>query len=141
MRHLTAIGRKKPSAPMSLLNNSGRLVGRVLDYGCGRGFDVKHFGIAGFDPHFSPDMPSGLFDTITCNYVLNVIECGEERFAVIKDIKSRLYPGGRAYITVRNDKSKLNGCTSKGTWQGLVVLDAPVVCKGGSFITYEVMIG
>ncbi len=113
----------------------------MLDYGCGRGFDVKHFGIAGFDPHYSPDMPSGRFDTITCNYVLNVIESPGDRRRVIKDIKSRLYPGGRAYFTVRTDKSKLKGCTSKGTWQGLIMMDAPIVARGSSFITYEVRNG
>ena len=134
--HLTAISRKKPSAPMRALETAGRIVGRVLDYGCGRGYDACHYGAESFDPHYQPVMPSGRFDTIVCNFVLNVIESEQTRQSVLLDIKSRLGRNGRAYVTVRTDKKSLNGYTSKGTWQGRVVLDAPVVAKGSGFETY-----
>lgn len=134
--HKTAIVRKKPSAPMVRLKAAGRLVGKMLDYGSGRGFDAKHFGMDSYDPYYSPIMPDGLFDTITCNYVLNVVESITERVAIMRDIRSRLNCNGRAYITVRNDKKALNGCTTIGTWQGAIILDAPIVSRGSGFVTY-----
>lgn len=133
----TAITRKKPSKPIAALEADGRLVGRVLDYGSGRGYDACYLGAECYDPHFQPDMPDGLFDTIVCNYVLNVIPSESERLQVIADIQSRLKSDGRAYISVRADKGSLNGYTKTGSWQGLIVLDAPVVAKDNGFKTYE----
>ena len=138
MKHLTAITRKSPSVPMRWLAAGSRIIGRALDYGSGRGYDAKHFGMESYDPHYSPDMPSGLFDTITCNYVLNVIEEPVAREMVVKDIRTRLKPGGRGFITVRNDSKALNGRTSKGTWQGLVTLPLPIIRKCAGYVTYEV---
>ncbi len=132
----TAMARKKPSAPMARLKAAGRLVGVMLDYGCGKGYDADHFCMDSYDPHYQPVMPLGTYDTITCNFVLNVIESVEEREQVIQDIRDRLNRGGRAYITVRTDKDRLNGYTSTGSWQGLVVLDAPIVSRGSGYVTY-----
>jgi hypothetical protein len=134
--HKTAMSRNKPSAPMVRLKGSGRLVGNMLDYGCGKGYDASHFGMDSYDPYYQPVMPLGTFDTITCNFVLNVIESPEAREAVIADIRSRLSRDGRAYITVRTDKKRLNGYTSTGSWQGLIVLDMPIVSRGSGFVTY-----
>jgi len=133
----TAIARRKPSKPIAALEKDGRIVGRVLDYGSGRGYDASYLGAECYDPHFEPVMPDGLFDTIVCNYVLNVIPSVEEREAVVADIRSRLKCDGRAYVSVRTDKGALNGYTKTGSWQGLVVLDAPVVAKCNGFKTYE----
>jgi hypothetical protein len=135
--HKTAIARKKPSAPSLRLDWKNRIVGRTLDYGSGRGFDAYTYGWECFDPHYSPDMPVGRFDTIVCNYVLNVIESKEERDRVVADIRSRLVEGGCAYISVRNDRKNLNGYTSIGTWQGLVVLDLPVEHRCAGYVTYR----
>lgn len=132
----TAMSRNKPSAPMVKLKGAGRLIGKMLDYGCGKGYDASHFGMDSFDPHYQPNMPSGLFDTITCNFVLNVIECPDSREAVIQDVMDRLNEGGRAYFTVRTDHKRLNGYTSTGSWQGKIVLDMPIVSRGSGFVTY-----
>ena len=139
--HKTAIARKKPSAPMKQLDLNNRLLGRVLDYGCGRGYDASHYDTDSYDPHYQPVMPDGLFDTIVCNYVLNVIESVAAREAVVADILSRLGDNGRAYITVRTDKKALTGCKATGSWQGLVVMDLPIVSKGSGFITYSLSRG
>src|SRR4051794_40328497 len=40
----TAIRRDKPSQAAKVLVGLGRITGRVLDYGCGHGFDADHFG-------------------------------------------------------------------------------------------------
>lgn len=134
----TAITRNKPSAPMRALVADDRLIGRVLDYGCGKGRDAYEYNMESYDPHFQPVMPDGLFNTIVCNFVLNVIESEEQRNKVVTDIRSRLRPGGRAYISVRTDKARLNGLTKMGTWQGRIVLDEPIVAKGSGFVTYMI---
>lgn len=85
--HLTAISRKSPSAPMMYLAKMGLLKGKMLDYGCGRGYDADAFGMAKYDPFWfkCDDFCAGEFDTITCNYVLNVIEDFKERKALVEN--------------------------------------------------------
>jgi len=135
--HRTAIARKTVSMPMRRLFDAGVINGRALDYGSGRGFDAQALCMESYDPHYSPLMPDGLFDTITCNYVLNVIESAEERLRVMRAIQNALAPNGTAYITVRTDKKALIGKTRIGTWQGLIVLDLPVVQRGSGYVTYR----
>lgn len=135
----TAIVRNKPSAPVARLVRDGRIVGRVLDYGSGRGFDASYLGAECYDPHYQPVMPSGRFDTIVCNFVLNVVESAATRESIVTDIRSRLADGGCAYLTVRTDRKSLNGYTKLGTWQGYIELpDYPVVARGSGFVTYAV---
>lgn len=136
--HKTAITRTKMSAPAKWLHETGRLTGRVLDYGCGKGKDAELIGCESYDPYYQPAMPPDSFDTIMCNFVLNVIECEAERLWVVADIASRLRKGGCAYITLRTDKKSLNGRTKTGTWQGLIELDFPVVKRGSGYIIYKV---
>ena len=56
----------------------------VLDYGCGRGDDVRYLcslGIPakGWDPHFNPETKITTVDIVNLGYVLNVIEDPLER--------------------------------------------------------------
>jgi len=134
--HLTAIARKKPSKPVVRLSATGAIVGRTLDYGCGRGADADYLGCEGYDLHYRPGRPVGSFETIVCNYVLNVIVSEDERLAVLRDIQALLDDDGFAYITVRNDCKALNGYTSRGTWQGQIVLDLPVRRRCADYVTY-----
>jgi len=100
---LTAIKRFKLSSPMNKLNKQGLLIGDVLDYGCGKGFDADCLGFDKYDPFYFPDlMRIFKYDTITCHYVLNVIREDQVQ-DVIEDILSLLKPGGKAYISFRND--------------------------------------
>jgi len=131
----TAIARNKLSAPAAWLNRAGRLKGRILDYGCGRGGDADRLGWEGYDPHYRQGEPVGLFDTIMCNFVLNVIESHSTRRSVLSAISDLLTEYGRAYITVRTDRSGLSG-RKRHTWQSLIVLDLPVVHRGNGYITY-----
>lgn len=149
--HKTAITRSKPSAPMNYLHGEGLLLGHMLDYGCGKGFDADHFKMDKFDPHFTKgevyrndgfvyyltDLRDN-YDTITCNYVLNVIESVHERTEVLNNIRYLLKPGGVAYITIRRDAQVAEGCTSKGTYQESVALDLPIEHeKKGGYIIYR----
>ena len=141
LAHKTAITRTKISAPAKWLLEAGLLQGRVLDYGCGKGKDAEVVGCAGYDPYYRPEKPIGTFDTIMCNFVLNVIESKDERREVLRDIICRLEDGGCAYITVRTDKKSLKGTTKTGTWQGLIVLGLPVVHRGSGYIIYKLTEG
>jgi hypothetical protein len=136
--HLTAIARKTASAPMKWLHEHGKLLGKKLDYGCGRGLDADIFGCEKYDPHYfkCDDFTPGEFQTITCNFVLNVIPDEQERQAVLERIEHWLAPGGVAYITIRSDVKKLGGYTRRGTWQGYVPPKLPLLHRGHGFETY-----
>ena len=114
----TAISRQSMSRPMVKLQKQGYFDNkRVLDYGCGKGFDVEQlkslgFDITGYEPFASDkylQVPSGRFDIITNNYVLNVIENVEERHNLIKTMKEM---SDFVVITVRADKKSI-----KPTWK------------------------
>lgn len=134
----TAISRNKPSAPMAWLQWAGLLKGKKLDYGCGRGFDADFFFMEKYDPHFfrCDDFCENEFDTITCNFVLNVIEHPGDRAYVINRILRWLKPDGRAYITIRSDINNLKGYTKIGTWQGYVPPNEPLFHRGRGYEMY-----
>ena len=128
--HLTAIYRKELSAPMKWLISKLLIkFGIALDYGCGRGSDADIYGFYKYDPYYFPDtscLTPDTYDTIICNYVLNVIEDSTVRDNIVKNIKNMLKSNGEAYIIVRRDVKK-EGYTTKGTYQCNVVLNLPVV--------------
>jgi 2-polyprenyl-3-methyl-5-hydroxy-6-metoxy-1,4-benzoquinol methylase len=101
------------------------LHGRILDYGCGRGVCADHIGAEKYDPYWFPEKPEGVFNVVTCNYVLNVIADPQERENVLRDIISLLSVGGTAYVSVRNDRDVTNGFLPNGAFQGYVSLGAP----------------
>jgi len=133
----TAIVRKKPSVPMQWLHNNSLLKGRVLDYGCGRGFDVKYYKIDGYDPRWNVKLKKRKYDTITCNFVLNVV-WPIEQFQIIDHIKHLLKKNGKAYFTVRRDIKK-GYMVNRGNYpQRIVELEFNSVChKAGRFEIYE----
>jgi len=133
--HLTAITRNKLSVPMRLLNKNNLLVGDMLDFGCGKGFDADQLGMDKYDPHYSPEYPTKKYDTITCNYVLNVVKEDMEE-TIINEIKNLLKENGTAYITVRRDV-KENGFTKKGTYQRNVILNLPILKETSTYCIYK----
>ncbi|MEH1902334.1 MAG: bifunctional class I SAM-dependent methyltransferase/HIT family protein [Nostoc sp.] len=108
--YLTAIERSYLSFPAQFLLNQNLLQGKILDFGCGFGNDVKilrqkGYDITGYDPYYFPEYPDNKFDTIICFYVLNVLFT-EEQTNVLMEVSHLLKPGGKAYYAVRRDIKK-----------------------------------
>jgi 2-polyprenyl-3-methyl-5-hydroxy-6-metoxy-1,4-benzoquinol methylase len=120
---------------MRELDTRNLLRGRVLDLGCGHGFDADYLKIDGYDPYHRPVLGKGKYDVITCNYVLNVISAWERK-QVLAHIKQLLKKNGTAYITVRRDIKK-DYVTKRGTQQYCVELPLPVLFEHRDFIIYE----
>jgi len=135
--HLTAITRKRVSTPCNWLSKKELLKGRCLDYGCGKGKDADTLGMEKYDPYHFPQLPTGKFDTITCIYVLNVVQ-ERERSEILRNISKYLAVGGKAYLAVRRDIKK-EGYTKRLTWQENVILPYRVVYESPSrFVIYEI---
>lgn len=135
--HLTAISRSKVSQPMRWLYENDMLHGETkLDYGCGKGFDADHFEMDKFDPYyFNTNLKSSHYETITCNYVLNVIQSDSELVDCLKKIQDLLTQLGIAYITVRRDV-KESYVSKRGTFQRPVYLNLNSLRKTSQYETY-----
>lgn len=86
LRHQTAISRPSLSRPVRLAYKSGIVSDETsfLDYGCGRGDDVRFLSALGvqadgWDPVFRPDADRKSADVVNLGYVVNVIEDPIER--------------------------------------------------------------
>lgn len=91
-RYKTAIVRKTLSKPLQLALKRGFLTRKttVLDYGCGRGDDVRHLEqlgirVSGYDPHYKPATHLSPAHLVNLGYVVNVIEAPPERTRVLKN--------------------------------------------------------
>lgn len=100
--------------------------GRVLDFGCGRGFDADHFGWVGYDPYYRQELAEGEFDTIVCNYVLNMLT-RESRRSVLESIQSLLIVDGIAWLVVSRNIPQAGKLGGRKRIQNYVVLDLPSV--------------
>ena len=134
--YLTAISRKKLSAPMKWLYTHALLQPR-LDYGCGKGSDANIMGLLKYDPHYFPQRFGRNFNLITCIYVLNVL-LPAEQVKVVQEVEDLLAPGGVAYFAVRRDVSP-QGWTKRGTWQCEVLMDLPKLVENKSFCIYKMV--
>ena len=146
-RGKTAIRRRTLSAPVKWLLDNRRLQGFVLDYGCGLGQDVDILNgshcfntVHGWDPVHKPDIEPSLYNTVYCNYVLNVLDSTFEMAEVINNCLAKLLgPNDFAYFAVRNRIPDLRGPTSKGTYQCHVrnIKALKKLYSNGSFIIYR----
>ncbi|MHB8993698.1 MAG: DNA phosphorothioation-associated putative methyltransferase [Armatimonadota bacterium] len=130
-RHQTAIARTELSRPVRALLELGLLTSATsfLDYGCGRGDDLRLLaarGIhgAGWDPVHRPEGPRAHADVVNLGYVVNVIEDPTER----RDALLQAWSFARqvlvvaARLTFEAKDLKLRsfadgGLTSRGTFQ------------------------
>lgn len=90
-RHLTAIDRNQLSQPMQIVARHNYFDGEysVLDYGCGKGDDVRELeahgiDVCGWDPIHNPEGALVNSDIVNLGFVLNVIENREERDETLK---------------------------------------------------------
>lgn len=91
-RHKTAIARYTLSKPIQSLISFGLLLETtsLLDYGCGRGDDVRYLTEMGYkafawDPVHLPEGRKEPADIVNLGFVLNVIEDPRERMETLQD--------------------------------------------------------
>lgn len=143
--HLTAIERTSMSFPTRWLQQHRLLKGEILDFGCGFGFDTDYlkeqgFDIVGYDNFYRPNYPQKRFDTIICNYVLNVLEPNEQA-EVLMSVSELLKPLGKAYFAVRRDLKNEGFRThyvhKKPTYQSNVILPYRSIFSNENCEIYE----
>jgi len=143
--HLTAKVRHGPSLPTRELWARRLIVGKVLDFGSGFGADArflrnKGIDVTEYDPYYSPQYPIEKYDTIICNYVLNVL-LPEEQSRVLMEISEALKPTGTAYFSVRRDIQRsgfrLHLKHGHQVYQCRVVLPYRSLMKAEHFEIYE----
>jgi SAM-dependent methyltransferase len=90
----------------------GNGIQSVLDYGCGRGQDVERLRaarpeleVAGFEPLQPPpafsELPTGTFDLVLFNYVVNILPSLRERIEATRGAWAKVRPGGTLFISSR----------------------------------------
>lgn len=121
-----AIKRTSPSLAALTLLEAKLITGRVLDYGCGFGFDADRFAWTGYDPYYRNVQLEGNFDTIVCNYVLNALS-RNNRTKVMRRIQELLVEDGSAYLTVPRDIPFEGKLGMNHSMQNYVVLNLPSV--------------
>ncbi len=129
---MTAIKRKTPPEPLRWLYERGLILGKALDYGCGRS---TWYNMDGYDPHWKPVTITNKYDTITCLYVLNVVNERDEEL-IIQDIKRHLKKNGKAYVAVRRNVPK-EGKLGRGVWQRYCNLSVPILDENRDRVIYR----
>ncbi len=131
-----AIRRSSPSSAAKWLVNQNLINGRVLDYGCGFGFDADHFGWMGYDPYYRQSLPTGRFDTIVCNHVLNMLTRDSRRQA-IEAIQGLMSDRGVAFLIVPRNIPVSGKVAMRKRIQNYVVLSLPSMFSDEQFEIYR----
>lgn len=131
-----AIKRSRPSRGAAIITECGLARGRVLDFGCGFGFDAEHFGWEAFDPYYKPSQPQGPFDTIVCISVINALS-RNNRAKVFARVRELLAADGRAYFAVPRDIPRTGKLGINHSLQNYVVLTLPSIHADDALEIYE----
>jgi hypothetical protein len=135
-----AVRRETVSKTARFLEERRLLRGRVLDYGCGFGFDADHFGWEAYDPHYRQKLPEGLFDTIVCNHVANMLT-RDSRRELFCAIQALLAPQGKAYVSVSRKIPRAGKVALRKRIQNYVVLTLPSLYRDGELEIYRLEAG
>ena len=121
--HNTAINRGNGSRPLRMLHEAGLLAAgaSVLDFGCGRGGDVRWllehgFAAEGYDPYPKfghTDLPSGQYDSVLLLFVVNILPTLEERKAAVARAWQFVKPGGFLYVAARSKREIVSQARDK----------------------------
>ena len=116
----TAIHRKIASKPLRTVIHMGIELGKVLDYGCGRGKDVEvlksiGYDATGYDPNFAYGKPRGKYDTVLLTYVVNVLE-PSQRKDTVRAAWAHVCKSGRLIVTARTARD-VNGAAERTNWK------------------------
>jgi hypothetical protein len=109
-----------------VLLDQSRIRGRVLDYGCGLGFDADQLGWDAFDPYYRTAEPVGPYDIIVVNHVVNILT-RESRANLFARIDGLLTEEGAAYVSTARNIPTLGKWGPRRRIQNYVVLDLPNV--------------
>jgi len=143
--HLTAKERTSLSFPTKWLQQRNLLNGEILDFGCGFGTDVEllkkqNIDIQGYDKYYFNEYPTQKYDTIICQYVLNVLQ-PDQQPEVLMSVCELLKPEGKAYFTVRRDIKyegfRIHKIHQKTTYQCNVKLPFKSIFKNENCEIYE----
>lgn len=131
-----AIKRETVSKTARFLDEHRLLRGRVLDYGCGFGFDADHFGWEAYDPQYRQKRPEGRFDTIVCNHVANMLTRASRQES-FRAIQALLAPEGKAYVSVSRKIPKAGKVAVRKRIQNYVVLTLPSLFRDEELEIYQ----
>lgn len=148
-----AIKRTKPSQGAILVEESIRKAiklgvcpaePRILDFGCGHGFDAKHFGWDAYDPYYGPYSIEGQYDFVICTNVLNALS-RNNRGKVISKVGSLLrdkqdpsHQDSVAYFVVPRNIPKTGKLGIHHSLQNYVVLSLPEFhSEADAFVIYQ----
>ena len=135
-----AIRRETVSKTARFLDERRLLRGRVLDYGCGFGFDAGHFGWEAYDPHYRQKLPDGLFDTIVCNHVANMLT-RDSRRELFRALQTLLARQGKAYVSVSRKIPRCGKIALRKRVQNYVVLTLPSLFRDDALEIYRLEAG
>jgi hypothetical protein len=116
--------RKTLSTTARVLIDLHLIRGRVLDYGCGLGFDADQYGWEAHDPYYRPGKPTGPYDTILVNHVANILTRAS-RADLFRAVNALLALGGTAYISVARNIPTSGKPGPRRRIQNYVVLTLP----------------
>ena len=133
-------GARRSAKTARFLDEHRLLRGRVLDYGCGFGFDADHFGWEAYDPQYRQKLPDGLFDTVVCNHVANMLT-RDSRQELFRTLRALLAPNGKAYVSVSRRIPKAGKLALRMRIQNYVVLTLPSLFRDGELEIYRLEAG